>query len=207
MNGGGIIVPSPHCTKGVNTRVLMHANTTELKHSDGGNMDGENYIAQLTEEERAGLAVEIGKASLHTLSRHRDQTWTPDGVNCRARKIIEARKPELGLDGCERLRWYMGVIDGMLDREWIYFPTEESRDEGFRRAKRAAMEYSLWAQLYPNGFMIEGDARVYVIDGSDNVVSGGWAYGARIFDGKTCCVYATKADAQRVAEILKREGV
>lgn len=47
---GGIIVTSPHCTKGVNTRVLMHANTKDLKHSDGGNMDGENYIAQLTDE-------------------------------------------------------------------------------------------------------------------------------------------------------------
>lgn len=171
-------------------------------------MDGENYIAQLTEEERAGLAVEIGKASLHTLSRHRDQTWTPDGVNRRARKIIEARKPEIDVQYAMRSRKHgVEVADGArLSR--VYFPTEQSRDEGFRRARHAAMEYSLWVQLYPDGFRW-GENKVEIghcID-MDNSISYGWELDDLIGEGKPLLIYATEADAQRVADILKREGV
>lgn len=142
-------------------------------------MGGENYISQLTDEEQADVALQR-----------------------RAREIIEAREPELGLDGCERLRWYMGVIDGMLDRKWIYFPTEQSRDEGARRAKRAAMEYSLWSQLYPDGNPFQQGAVAYVITTHNGV-----RCGTQVVDDGVILIYKTRADAQRVADILKREGV
>lgn len=169
-------------------------------------MDTENPIGELTAEERAELSGEIAEWILEWGGKKEATAITREDIRGWARGVIAKRKPVLGVDLVVGARDWEMIIDSMRYARVIYFPTEQTRDEGGRRARRAAMEYSLWVQLYPQGFPLpKGDSVFVIFD--DGTLSGGWGYGHELFNNRGMLCYATEADAQAVADILRKEGV
>lgn len=148
-------------------------------------METDDYLSQLTEAERSNEALQA-----------------------MARDIIESREPELSIWYGPRSCPFGMRVEIESERQAlsrIYFPSVTSRDAAYARARRVAMEYSLWSQLYPGGYDSGHSHRVHVIDAKRNVVSSGWSRADDLFNGGSFLLYDTARDAQRVLDILLRE--